>query len=235
MRKRDQRLINPRVNYSVIAGSELAARVVINHILQVNSEAGVEPHESLFGDFITVSDTDNPSEGRYVISRIKRPGFAMLNVEVSWSKIYREIFGVKKVKDFRWFLPTHDQLIKMMLLKSAGFISDEVEFYKGNFRPKVKYEDKAFAAINFMSSPNRTSFQRLVALFGGESEFPLLVSIMTGFLSGDTSRDLLEKHDLLEQSKSVLFRANVINESIRLLRSESYHEFMLEAMVRHGK
>lgn len=75
-------------SYSVIGKSTLFKSIIINKLMEDNHSAGYFLGVNMFGKHIVISDTLNPSPHRIVLSKVKKEGFDVINLEDTDQFIY---------------------------------------------------------------------------------------------------------------------------------------------------
>lgn len=71
--------IKPRNNYTIKSKSEFIFNIVRDHILKINKNDGVYQGKTLFGKYIT--DSDTPIKNGYIISRVEIEGVDVIELE----------------------------------------------------------------------------------------------------------------------------------------------------------
>lgn len=85
--------LQERVSYSILSDkSPILGDIVSNYIQLLNYERGISVGPDMLRDYVIVSDDATPREGVYIISRIERTGFILLDLDSHPLGVMRGLF-----------------------------------------------------------------------------------------------------------------------------------------------
>lgn len=224
-----------KTNYVILSTSEFVGNTIINYIKIINEKDGVYSIPSFVGSYIVVSDTANPNDKKYVISKVKRPVdlFETINIDDEWNKLFSSIFDLPYVNTLSIILKDYqlEQIYTLFLQASSHEFDNPLQFKnyikdlsEKKYSLKFTYYEKLDVIMNWINNPNHEHYSKFLKIFTSD-DFPFIVSIMTKVVNSELSDFYKEKYsDIIGTSQ---FMSNMLRMAIIIINAENYEEAML--------
>ena len=227
--------IRSKSNYSILSSSPFLASSLIRRIVYENSVAGVLSYPNMFQPYVVVSDSADPGQNRWVISRVGRSNFEAVDVDKSWLEVFyllnnasdKSLFNYlshsTKVK--RLALVDRYALFLLLLMKpydNLGFNANAADDVCGRYMEKVdfNYFDCIKTVVSFLNCPSQPNYVSLVKKFP-DDRYPLFCSIVNLLVDNDIPGMLhAEISDLLGMN----FRMSLRSLSLFMLKNNASYE-----------
>lgn len=225
----------PRTNYAIVSTSEFVSNTIVNYIKMINEKDGVYLVPSFVGSHIVVSDTANPNDKKYVISKTERPSgiFININIDDVWNKLFSSIFELPYVNTLSIILKDYqlEQIYTLFLQASSHKFDNALQFKnyikdlsEKKYSLKFTYYEKLDVIMNWINNPTHEHYSKFLKTFTFD-DFPFIISIMTKVVNSELTDFYREKYqDIIGSSQ---FISNMLRMSIIIINADNYEEAML--------
>lgn len=218
--------LNSKTSYSIQSTSGLIETILINYIIYINSVNGVHLGQSILGNMLIVSDTENPSKHKTVISKIPRDDkFHLVDIDKEWASIFVLIENIKNpdmIKFVRTLVGTLDE--KYLLLKQILFCVGDTTFDKDlassivnkEYKLRFSTNDKINSIISLINDFSENSWLHFTHQVHS-GDFGLIISTLERANNGEIKQ--------IQQNGNTI--KNLLNISISALKAENFEDFQL--------
>lgn len=235
--------LKPDTNYCLISKSEFLKNRVADYLVYINSKVDILTEKSIFGKYLMVSDTEEPTKRRVVISYKDRSSeeFSKIDIDKNVVPLTMLTVGVDLSSE------GGKQLLKMMSSKLArtepeiayyyafavcsDFIrTNEVDYERGSQILNSKAYKGVHTAtecyqglIEFVQQPNEISLNKLIMLFN-DDDYQKMINYLSNLVM-DTPEWLSNKFNTILNNKE--FIKNLLKISLIASKSKNRDYFII--------
>lgn len=223
------KFLKPKHSYGLICTSEFIATTVTNYLIHINSIAGVNVGQNIFGNCLVVSDTEEPLKHKIVISKVQRQfPFESLDIDHHWIELFCEIMEIKNPEFKRLLTAMTGSLDeKYMLALRIQSQTNQNNFdvalassiINNEYKLRFSTRDKINSIIALVTDLSKASWVQFVHHVK-EEDYGLIISTLEKANNGEIKQ--------IQQSPQNI--KNLLNISISALKSQNFSDFNLNLL-----